>query len=231
MQNNLDLLLCTLKLEWVLSNLRNEKSNSMKKIFLFAIINFIMLSYACATPRQIILIRHTDKLAQHHTGPALSAKGYVRALKFSFYFLNYFGEPDFVIAGKPKGKNASIRELQTIGPLVNILAERHPDTGFSILHPYTHEEYEELTKYILNDTKFNNKLILICWRHTKIIELAKELGVKDKLKPWADDDYDSVYILDYGKSGKINKFTILNNQYPMQNQVTWDNVYQHVQYL
>jgi hypothetical protein len=191
---------------------------------------FFIINFAYATPRQIVLIRHTDKLPQHHTGPALSAKGYVRAVKLSFYFLNNFGEPDFVIAGKPKGKDASIRELQSVGPLVNILAERHPDTGFSIFHPYTHDEYEKLTKFILNDKQFNNKLILICWRHTKIIELAKELGVKDKLKPWADDDYDSVYILDYEKSGKIHKFTILNNQYPMQNYLTWDAVYQQTRF-
>lgn len=200
----------------------------MKKIVLLIIIQCILLSNVYSAPRQIILLRHTDKLKQNLTGPALSAKGYVRTVKFAFYFLNYFGEPDFVVAGKPKGKDASIRELQTVGPLVNILAQRHPDTGFDILHPYTHDEYEKLTKYLLKDDKFDNKLILICWRHTKIVELAKELGVKDKLEPWPDDDYDSVYVLDYDKAGKLKKFTILHNQYPVQQSLTWDDVYQQM---
>lgn len=210
---------------------REYKGGRMKKIVLLLIINCFMLCNAYSTPRQIVLLRHADKLPQYLTGPAVSAKGYIRALKFSFYFLSYFGEPDFVVAGKPKGKDASIRELQTVGPLVNILAERHPDIGFDILHPYTHEEYDELAKYILKDKKFDNKLVLICWRHTKIVELVKALGVKNKLEPWPDDDYDSVYILDYDQFGTITKFTILHNQYPMNNAVTWENIYQYVQYL
>ena len=48
-----------------------------------------------AAPREIIIIRHADKLDQDETGPALSAQGVMRSLKFAFYFLDKFGEPDF----------------------------------------------------------------------------------------------------------------------------------------
>ena len=203
----------------------------MKKLIAVAIMATLLMTTAHAAPRQIVLLRHTDKLQQHLTGPAVSAKGYARAVKFSYYFLSYFGEPDFVVAGKPKGKDASIRELQTVGPLVNILAQRHPDTGFDILHPYTHEEFKELSNYLLTDKKFDDKLVLICWRHTKIVELAKELGVKGKLDPWPNDDYDSVYILDFNKSGKLIEFTILRNQYPIHDDVTWESLYSRIQDL
>ena len=195
----------------------------MKKWLFFLLIGFSFATFA--SPREIILLRHTDKLAQSETGPTLSAKGYVRALKFTYYFLNRFGEPDFVIAGKPKGADSSIRELQTVAPLVNILAARYPNTGFDILHPYTHDEFGELSKYILTDKKFDDALVLICWRHTKIVELAKALGVEDKLDPWPDNDYDSVYVIEYTKYGKVARFNILHNQYPINSEVTWDDVY------
>jgi len=188
-----------------------------------------MLSNVYAIPHKIVLVRHADKLQQKFTGPAISAKGYVRAIKFSFYYLNYFGEPDFVFAGKPKGKDASIRELQTVGPLINILAVRHPDTVFNIMHPYQHDQYEKLAKYILQDKKFDNKSVLICWRHTKIIELAEALGVKDELEPWADDDFDSVFVIEYDKSGKISRFNILRHQYPVNPTVTWEEIYYRYQ--
>ena len=67
--------------------------------------------------------------------------------------------------------------------------------------------------------------MLICWRHTKIVELAKSLGVKDELSPWPDDDYDSVYIINYDRNGKVSSFSILHNQYPITQTVSWDALY------
>lgn len=206
----------------------------MKKIF--ATLICLILSYnVYAVPRQIILLRHADKLNQKITGPALSPTGYVRAVKFSFYLLSRFGEPDFVIAGKPKGKNASIRELQTVGPLVNLLAMRHPDKIYPIMHPFKHDEFQNLAEYLLTNSKFDNSLILICWRHTKIIELAQALGVTEALTPWPDDDYDSVYVLEYkttGKStGRLSNFYILRNQYPVNESINWDTIYGKIQRL
>lgn len=192
------------------------------RFFLLLISLFSAFTYA--TPREIILVRHADKLVQLDPGPTLSAKGYVRTLKFTNYFLKQFGEPDFIVAGDPKNKDSSIRELQTIAPLVNILSQRHPNDSINILHPFTHDEYKDLANLLLSDNKFNDKLILICWRHTNIVPLAKALGVKDTLAPWPDDDYDSVFIIQYNRSGNIDKFSILHNQYPMSKDVTWDEL-------
>ena len=196
--------------------------NIFARLLAMALLFVSMAVYA--TPSEIILLRHADKLPQKETGPALSSKGYVRSLKFANYILTRYGEPDFVIAGKPKGEDASIRELQTVGPLVNSLAARHPDKGFNILHPYTHDEHELLAKHLFETKKFNNKLVLICWRHTKIVELAKALGVQQHLDPWPNDDFDTVYRIKYDNSGKVSSFEILHNQYPLVSDVSWNEL-------
>lgn len=200
----------------------------MKKIIflIFLIsINTLFLVNAHSTPRKIIIVRHADKLEQNVTGQAVSAKGYIRSVKFAFYLLTNYGDPDFIFTGLPKKDKSSIREIQTAAPLINILTQRHPEIEYEILRPYTHEQYKEFSKYLLTDKQFNNAQVVICWRHSQIAELTTALGVKEKIKPWKDDDYDSVYIIDFDvKSGKVTEFTPLHNQYPMQNDITWESL-------
>lgn len=198
----------------------------MKKLLLISLfLSFINLSYAF--PKQIIIIRHADKLEQTQAGPTLSAKGQVRAIKFADYFLNKFGEPDNVIAANPSnyiGKNSSIRELQTVAPLVNILSTKHPQTGFPILHPFESADYKKLVKFVLQEEMFSGKTVLICWNHTKIPQLAEKLGVTQKIDKWAADNYDSVYVLKYDDAGKIKLFTVLNKQYPVKFTGNWNEL-------
>lgn len=186
-----------------------------------------MISTAWATPREIIIIRHGDKLEQAYPGPALSAKGQVRAVKFAGYYLKTFGQPDYVIAANPNnflGKNSSIRELQTVAPLVNILSAKKPTTGFPILHPYENADYKKLAKFIMGDAMFNDKVILICWNHTKIPPLAEKLGVTTALNKWPANDFDSVYVLKYDDQGKVTHFTMMNNQYPVHFKGDWQSL-------
>lgn len=190
-------------------------------IFLFALANVVM-----AMPKEVIIIRHADKLDQPRPGPTLSAKGQVRAVKFAFYYLEKFGEPDFVIAVNPYsfiGKNSSIRELQTVAPLINLLSSKHPETGFPILHPYESADFKNLAKFVLKDKMFNGKVVLICWNHTKIPQLAERLGVRQAITKWGSADYDSVYVIKYADD-KVSEFTILNNQYPVKFNGNWNDL-------
>lgn len=198
--------------------------NPALKFVMAVMIVMISMRGVHAAPREIIIIRHADKLEQTETGPTLSAQGTMRSIKFSFYFLEKFGEPDFIIAAddqKGNGKEIAIRSLQTVAPLANIMQTRYPENDYPIIHPYPSDSYQELADYLLTDEKFDDKLVLICWSHQRIAKLATALGVSQPLPAWPKLDYDTVYKLDFDRVGNFKKFTELKNQFPVHMQGSW----------
>ncbi len=192
---------------------------------LFTVSFMCHVTSANATPKEIMIIRHTDKLIQDEPGPALSAPGLARSISFAFYFLKRFGEPDFIIAAddeKITGKEIAIRSIQTVAPLANLLQERHPNQPYPILHPYPSDNFQQLADDLLKQPMFNGKRVLICWSHQRIAKLTAALGVTDNIPDWPRPDYDTVYDLQF-QSG-LNKiaFTVLRNQFPVNTHLTWD---------
>ncbi len=187
--------------------------------------SFIFFFNGWATPKEIIIVRYADKWGFKHHGPTLDPTGYARSVNFAFYFLNKFGRPDYVITTSPSNRHkysASIRELQTVAPLINILAiNDRAAEGFPILYPYRPPQYSALAKWLLKSSRFNNKLVLICWDHFTIPALANRLGVRQKLPRWSKEDFDSVYIIKYHKSGEFSSFKLLHHQYPTKNIQNW----------
>ncbi|WP_058533854.1 hypothetical protein [Legionella saoudiensis] len=205
----------------------------MKKL-LISVWLILFCQQAFCVPKKIVVIRHADKAVQTNRSQALSAQGLVRSIKFAYYFLNNFGEPDFFFAKSPndeKGGEVSIRELQTIAPLANITAQFHPEEPFNS-HPinrkFTGAEYQKLANHILTHEKFNNKIIVICWNHKNLPDLAVALGATSKPADWSDDNFDSVYVFEYGRRGKLYSFTILDNQYPVE-KITWEKLHSYLQ--
>ncbi|MDX1902170.1 MAG: hypothetical protein SFW66_09260 [Gammaproteobacteria bacterium] len=199
---------------------------------MYKFIRILLLSLFCTSlaygfPSQVIIVRHADKLAQSDPGNALSPKGLLQSIAFALYYDDKFGEPDFMFAAHPKKSNEtkSIRELQTLGPLANLLTMRHPDNSASIFHPYTRSEYADLAKLILTDKKFNGKRVLVCWSHDYIPQLARKLGVTQPIEKWEDTDFDSVYILKYDEQGVVTDFTILHHQYNVNFVGSWRDLY------
>jgi hypothetical protein len=39
------------------------------------------------------------------------------------------------------------------------------------------------------------------WEHKGLVDIAEQLGVKEKLH-WKDDDFDSIWIITFSKKGK-----------------------------
>lgn len=192
------------------------------------LITLLLLGFhlvAFSAPSEIIIIRHGDKLEQEHPGPTLDVIGEIRAINFAFYYINKFAVPDFIFASNPKKNSSSIREIQTIAPLVNMLQLKYPNSDIPIMHPYSSSDYESLAKYLLQDQSFNNKRVLIAWSHGKIPKLAKQLGIEDKLEKWSPEDYDSVYVLHYHHSGKFKDYQILHDQYPIKFNGTWQSLH------
>ncbi len=194
----------------------------MRIIILF--FSLLLCLNVLATPKEIVIVRHADKWAEH-SGPALNPTGYARAINFAFYFLQQFGPPDYVVSTSPykfsSNYSRSIREMQTIAPLVNILTTKKTTRDFFILDPYPPADYRQLAKWLLEKSKFNNQLVLVCWDHRSIPKLAKKLGVKQQLPTWPEGDFDSVYILKYNQSGQLASFKILHHQYPTKEIKNW----------
>lgn len=177
-----------------------------------------------AAPREIIIIRHADKLELPEAGPALSAQGIMRSIKFAFYFLEKFGEPDYIIAAddqKSDGKEIAIRSIQTVAPLANMMQIKYPDHDYPIVHPYPSDSYEQLADYLLEDAKFRDKRVLVCWSHQRISKLAEALGVTQSIPAWPKLDYDTVYVLRYDRAGNFTEFKELKNQFPVHSKNSW----------
>lgn len=204
-------------------------------IALFLVSSLVNSYPAFAVPSEIFIIRHADKLNKN-PGPALSPKGEIRAIAFAHYFMSKWQNhvPDFIFATNPEGdsinglykKGKSIRQIQTVAPLVNILAEKYPNREFPILHPYRNTEYQKLAEDLLTESEFDNKRVLICWDHRLIPELAKKLGVPEsELKNWPKHDYDTVYYIKF--DGNKPQLTIYSKQYPVSisGNGSWENLY------
>ncbi len=183
---------------------------------------------ANAIPKEIILIRHADKLIQPNPGPFLSPLGRQRADKFSDYYLSHintsgvidnytFNEPDYIITTAHTAQ--SNRELETVMPLVTEFAVRHPKTGQPVLlsDVYRHGEgLAGLYQDLLKSSKFNGKTILICWHHGEIPELLDGLGTSPHQTKLADEDYDTVYHILFNPITGNTTLIVLPNQYPVE---------------
>ncbi len=192
------------------------KSNTYTKYALFLSILMSLAPNAEAfQPKEVIILRHAEKLIQKNNGSSLSAKGMARSTAIASFFKNHYqeyflGEPDIIVATDPgplsknPAKSYTIRELQTVSPLSNMLAIEHPDKDYSIFHPLTSEQPEQMAKLLLTDPKFDGKIIVICWNNTNINTLTKALGVTQTLDPWLDSDYQKIYDIRFNPTAVLN---------------------------
>ena len=174
---------------------------------------------ANAVPSKVIIIRHGDKWPSD-PGNVLSPTGYLRAVKFSeYYFKKFQTVPDFLFASNAFNNNEFLRPIQTLAPLAG--HQKLLEKKVSIDHQYGKGQEKELITSILQDDKYDNKTIVICWQHEKIGDiLSNFVGFKDKIV-WQKDNYDTVYVLDF-KDGKLVSSARLDKQYPVENIKDWE---------
>ena len=178
-------------------------------------------------PSQVIIIRHADKLLTKNKAPTLNAKGYIRAIKFASYYIKNFPKPDYLFAKNPldeRGAPGSFRELQTLAPLANIIAEQNMQQFVTIYHPYIGSDYQLFADLLLNDKTYNKKIILVCWNHMFIPKLARALGVDEEMPEWSNNDFDTVYVLNFNQEGRMLDFQILRDQYPVAEELNWGDL-------
>jgi hypothetical protein len=173
-------------------------------------------------PNHVLIIRHGEKLGDPSTdesgGPDLSIRGSTRAAALPSLFLpatpplactlaveskagfsgtynqvNLQGEParfptpQFLFATQAS-KNSN-RPLETITPLSAALQleinSKHPDG-----------DYGKVATDILNNGKYDGSIVLICWHHGKIQDLATALHVASPPK-WPGSVFDRVWHITY----------------------------------
>ena len=221
----------------------------MKTFIRFSILLLLLLTAVSVTakskhsPKTVIIIRHADKFSQlKEPGPALSPKGLTRSMAFALFYINNLCEkyeyPDFIITTNPYDRDKkykaarSFRHLQTVAPLVSWLYYfRQKETSeYLVQIPYNAEDYDELVADLFSKKRYDGKNVLICWSHSKILDLVKilleGLTVSDNSQQlpskWNGDDYSTVLIFEFLKDKEV-KITIknVNDVYPVT-----DNEYQ-----
>lgn len=153
-------------------------------------------------PKQIILIRHGEK----KDGNELDGKGEKRAKQLVDFFLYdsrtlNFGVPFAIYAMKPHDKTGSLRPIETVTPLADKL-------GLKINKDYQKDDVKDLVKDMFDHSKYGGKLIVVCWEHTLILSIVKELGIDTPPCPkeWPDDIFDWAFLIDIDKNGKAIDF-------------------------
>lgn len=175
----------------------------MKLISIFLSLFMFSLN-AYATPKAVIIIRHAEKINDESTG--LSELGKKRA-EYLVHFVNSntelknLGSISHIFAASPKHETSSLRSIQTAAPL-----EKSLNIKMNI--DYTKDQVGKLSKEVLTNPKFNNKVIFIVWAHAKIAKLAEKLGADTAPKEWDDQDYDHVWILKYNGNNFEHFFEI-----------------------
>jgi len=139
-----------------------------------------------------LIIRHAEKPAN---GDGLSPEGFQRAKDLvPFFFRNpavtRFGAPAAIYAMAPKGQGGSIRAIQTVTPLAAAL-------HMAIDTRYTRDQIRNVVQEVMSYPGFDGRMVLICWEHTVIPQLAAEFGASEAPQVWDDNDFSSVWELDF----------------------------------
>jgi hypothetical protein len=135
---------------------------------------------------KVVIIRHAEK---PNAGDNLCPKGLNRALALPAVLDTITGVPDYTYIPKVNTGNTTlaVRMLQTVTPFAvahNLIL----NTSFK----------NDDVKGVAADILKKSGVVLMVWEHSNIPDLAKALGVKNKLK-WKDEDFGSIWIIEFKK--------------------------------
>lgn len=177
----------------------------MKKKYMLLILALmgVLVSSVFAKPKNIIIIRHADRILPN--GVCLSLQGLERAAALAYYFS---GTPSYntppithvFAAYDAHPPHPYIRCKQTCQPIANHL-NLPMNTDFDQYH------IAEVAKEILTNSAYDNTTVLMCWEHKHIAPLVVALGGEDP-GFWPENVFDQVYMLSFEKNNKptLQKF-------------------------
>ena len=184
-------------------------SGLVKKVLAFLIISGTLESCSAQTSsntslQKVVIIRHAEKPDK---GDNLSCKGFNRSLQLPAVLYAKFKLPDRVfVPSMDNTKSANhLRMFETIIPFVI-------KYNLSINSKYDVDDVKDAAEAILRSKGY----VLAVWEHDRIDNLAKALGADTKGMKWSDDDFDSIWILDF-KNGKVALSVDKENLNPANN--------------
>lgn len=105
-----------------------------------------------------------------------------------------FATPDFLFA--TANSHNSQRPIETITPLSAAL-QLQINPGLP--EPFREKDHAALATYLLSKSTFTGKVVLICWHHGTIPDLAKELNAPaNQISKWNGAVFDRVWEIKYG---------------------------------
>jgi hypothetical protein len=134
---------------------------------------------------RVVLIRHAEKPQK---GYNLTCKGLNRSLQLVSILYSRFGLPAaiYVPSLGERDSTKHARMFQTIAPFV---------TKYNLTIRTSFHEND--TSQLAQAIRQQKGVVLVVWEHSRLPAIARCLGVKDVLHHWKDDDYDSIWIIDY----------------------------------
>lgn len=150
-------------------------------LFVVCFFGFRVFSYA----QTVVIIRHAEKPLK---GNNLNCQGLNRSLKLPAVLYSKFGIPAYVYVPSLDNNVSTghARMFQTVIPL----AAKY---NLKINSKYTETD----TTGLATEIKKQKGVVLVVWKHSIILPIVRALGVKRFNKPWGDDDYDSIWIINY----------------------------------
>jgi hypothetical protein len=145
---------------------------------------------ALALPAEVILLRHGEK-PPDPDDVHLSPVGEERARMLARYIattpaLTNSGVPSVLFATGWTRRSHSRRPFETLEPLAKQLHQ-------PIRRPFLVEDYARLARQILTSPECDGKVVVVCWVHEFLPDLARALGVTPKPPPWKGHIYDRVW--------------------------------------
>ena len=172
--------------------------SSLSGVAALTLANGVLLSAAAhdvsrATPSNdltVVVIRHGEKPLNNHN---LSCKGLNRALQLPDVLNKKFPKFDhtFVPSLKNGEHTSHARMFQTVTPLAI-------KNKLEINSRFGGRNHDGIAKDILSRTG----TILLVWKHSKIQNIAHNLGVANPPK-WSKEDFDSIWVISF-ENGKAS---------------------------
>lgn len=173
-------------------------------IFLFLMLGLYSTSKAQGDNLRIVFVRHGEKDA---TGDNLNCQGLNRAMQLPKVIVFKFGTPAKIYAPSINSKKSTghARMFQTATPL----AVKY---GLKINTQYDVQDYDALAQNL----KVQSGTVVLVWEHKAMDNILKAIGVKTHGMKWADDDFDSIWVVTF-KNGKARFATDTEGLHPAGN--------------
>jgi len=201
------------------------------------------LAAASAQPRQIIILRHGEKM----DGPDLCATGFLRAKALADVFLGKGAQNPLFCADLPAAfYTITGHTRETIAPSaaswglkpLPLSNDKQKSLDDDDKEERENQKTQEAAKDVLDNSDFDDKIVVMTWEHNHIANKGLEkkfpeerVTLRQLLKldhyaadhpaeiipeTWSGENYDFFWIVDYDdpQSKKPTKVTILKQTFP-----------------